>query len=99
MATVTASPVINEISLALAGLQQNEHIQAVYTQWLDDIYVVWVGIQDDNPTARKLIYRLEDEMSETFPRIMFDFHEIALPQGKKTQDYISNAQAIFQRSA
>lgn len=99
MATVTASPLVNEISSELATLQQDEHIQAVYSQWLDDIYVVWVGIRDDSPTARKAAYRLEDEVSENFPQVLFDFHVIALPEGKSTQDYISNAQIIFQRSA
>jgi hypothetical protein len=99
MATVTASPLINKISAELATLQEDKHIQAVYSQWMDDIYVVWVGIRDDSPTAREAAYRIEDEVSENFPQVLFDFHVIALPEGKSTDDYISNAQVIFQRSA
>ena len=99
MATVPASPIVNEISSELATLQHDKYVQAVYSEWLDDIYVVWVGICEDNSLARKVVYHLEDQMSEKFPQVLFDFHVIALPQGKKTQDYISNAQVIFQRSA
>lgn len=99
MATAAASPLVGEIYSELATLRQEEHIQAVYSQWLDDVYVVWVGIRDDSPAARKAAYRLEDEVSENFPQVLFDFHVIALPDGKSTHDYVSNAQIIFQRSA
>lgn len=99
MATVSASLIANEIASDLAALRDEQCVQAVYTQWLDDSYVVWVGILNDNPAARKAAYRLEDQVSEKFPRVLFDFHVIALPQGKKTQDYLSNAQIVFQRSA
>jgi hypothetical protein len=99
MATVSASPLVDQISVKLSTLGNNEYIQAICSQWLDDIYVVWVGITEDNLEARRAVYRLEDEMSEKFPQVLFDFHVIALPTGKKTQDYILNAQLVFQRSA
>lgn len=99
MATVPTSPLVDEISSALVALRRDRHIQAVCSQWLDDTYVVWVGIREDNSTARRAVYHLEDEMSEKFPQVLFDFHVIALPDGKKTQDYVSNAQLVFQRSA
>lgn len=99
MASASASSFVNEISVKLSTLRNDQYIQAVCSQWLDNVYVVWVGITDDDPKARHSVYRLEDEISEKFPQILFDFHVIALPKGKKTQDYISNAQVVFQRSA
>lgn len=99
MATVSVSPLGHEISLELATLQEDKHVEAVYSQWLNDVYVVWVGICEDNPGARQAAYRLEDEVSENFPQVLFDFHVVALPQGGRLQDYISHAQVVFQRSA
>ncbi len=99
MATVSASPRASEISRELSTLQKDKHIEAVYSQWLDNVYVVWVGISEDNPEARQAAYRLEDEVSENFPQVLFDFHVIALPPGKSVRDYVSHAQVIFQRSA
>jgi hypothetical protein len=100
MATVTVvSPVAYEISAELSTLGQNDHIQGVCSQWLEDTYVVWVGIRDDHPKARRAAYQLEDEISSRHPRVLFDFHVIALPEGKNTQDYVSGANVVFQRSA
>ena len=99
MATVHASPMVHEITAELDTLRQDSHIQAVYSEWLDDTYVVWIGIQEDDEKARTTAYHLEDRMSERFSDVLFDFHVIALPEGKKTQDYVSNAQVVFQRSA
>jgi hypothetical protein len=99
MATVSASPLVDQISGELSALRNDKYIQAVCSQWLDDIYVVWVGLLEDNSMAREAVYRLEDEISEKFPQVLFDFHVIALPRGKKIQDYISNAQLVFQRIA
>jgi hypothetical protein len=99
MATVPASPIAYDIAASLATLRQNAHVEAVYTQWCDDMYVVWVGIHGDNKSARKAAYNLEDEVSERFPQVLFDFHVIALPPGRETQEYVSNAQIVFQRSA
>lgn len=99
MATVSASPLADEIAASLASLGRDRYVQGVYSQWVDETYVVWVGIRDDNFAAREAAYSLDDRISETFPQVAFDFHVIALPEGKNTEDYISNAQPIFQRSA
>jgi hypothetical protein len=99
MATVPASSLVDQISGELSTLKNDRYIQAVCSQWLDNIYVVWVGILEDNSEARQAVYRLEDQISERFPQVLFDFHVIALPRGKKVQDYVSNAQLVFQRTA
>ena len=99
MATLDASPILYELTAELEALHSDPHIQAVCSQWVDETYIVWVGIEDDNPLARQSVYFVEDRMSEKYPAIMFDFHVIALPKGKKTQDYVANAQVIFQRTA
>ena len=99
MATVHASPFIDEIAQEFGSLRRNEHVQGVLSQWIDEAYVIWVGIVDDNDDARQAVYRVEDQVSEKFPHVLFDFHVIALPEGRTTQDYVSNAQVVFQRSA
>jgi hypothetical protein len=99
MATLDASPILYELTTELEALRSDPHIQAVCAEWVDETYTVWVGIEDDNQVARRVAYFVEDQMSEKFPGTAFDFHVIALPKGKKTQDYASNAQVVFQRAA
>lgn len=94
----TFSPVL-EVSAELVSLRQNGSVEAVYFKWLDDTYVVWIGICNDDSSARRAAYQLEDSVSEKFPSVLFDFHVVALPEGKKIQDYVSNAQVVFQRGA
>jgi len=99
MATVQASPRVDDISQEFESLRHNLRVQEVLSRWVDDTYAVWIGIVDDDDDARQAAYRLEDRLSEKFPRVLFDFHVIALPEGGRTQDYVSNAQVVFQRSA
>jgi len=99
MATVDASPIVYELTTELRALQQAPQVEAVFSELVEDTFVVWVGIREDNAIARKMAYYLEDLMSVKFPDVIFDFHVIALPEDKNTRDYVTNAQVVFQRSA
>ena len=99
MATADASPIFHELTIEFDALKHDPHIEAIYSEWVDESYVVWVGIREDSAIARKMVYFLEDQMSEKFPDILFDFHVISLPEGKKTQDYVSRAELIFRNTA
>ncbi|HKT89860.1 MAG TPA: hypothetical protein VJQ59_15560 [Candidatus Sulfotelmatobacter sp.] len=95
MATVQASPRVDEFSQEFESLRHNSCVEAVLSNWADDTYVVWIGIVNDDDGARRAAYQLEDQVAEKFPRVLFDFHVIALPEGGRTQDYVSNAQGSF----
>ena len=99
MATVQCFPIATEITEELGTLQNIPNIQAVYSKWYDQTYVVWIGILHDDATARKAVYQLEDRISNIFKSVLFDFNVIALPDGKKTEDYVSNAERVFQHNA
>ncbi len=60
---------------------------------------VWVGIREDNRSVAEAVYRVEDEMSERYRDISFDFHIIPLPSDRKLRDFVSVAQQVFERAA
>lgn len=59
---------------SMRSLQSSRHCTAIPTfesilsQWVDDTYVVWVGILNDNDDARHAVYKLKEYVSEKFPR-------------------------------
>jgi hypothetical protein len=61
-------------------------------------FLVWIGISSDNREVRDAIYLFEDGISERHADIMFDFHVIPVPHGRKMEDFVTNAQPVFQRS-
>ena len=60
---------------------------------------VWVGIRDDDSATYRAIYSIEDQISEMFPTITFDFHVVPLQQGRKMEEYVTAACPVFQRHA
>lgn len=60
---------------------------------------VWVGINEDDFAIRKTVYRVEDELSELFPMIPFDFHVVPLSADVQMENYVSEAAPIFRRVA
>jgi hypothetical protein len=98
MATVLASPhdlIARELARGLSGLPA---VESVHFLAAENSLQVWVSLQDGaDEAARTDVYRFEDQISERFPTILFDFHIVAVPAGRKIEDFLSRANPIFQR--
>jgi len=99
MATVLANPhnlITRELARGLSGLPAVDSVHFLATE---NAFSVWVRLQDGcDETARTNVYRFEDQMSERFPKVLFDFHIIAVPAGRKIEEFLSIASPIFQRN-
>ena len=89
-------PITQELK---AGLSAMDAVASVYFLSTDNALSVWVGISEDDDATRTKIYRFEDEISQRFSQVLFDFHVVPVPAGRRMEDYISAAQPIFQRPA
>jgi|SRR5712691_10966942 len=99
MATVTA-PTYPDYEIAAGlktGLSALSPVISVHTLSTENALSVWVGIKKDDAEVREAIYRFEDEIADRYKDVLFDFHVIPVPAGRKVEDYISNADPIFQR--
>jgi hypothetical protein len=99
MATATACPDSVIAQELKAGLSPMDAVASVYFQSTDTALSVWVGISEDDDTTRTNIYRFEDDISQRFSQVLFDFHVVPLPAGRRMEDFISSARPIFQRPA
>lgn len=99
MATALANP-LDRITHELArGLSALSAVDSVHFLATESAFSVWVRLQDGyDETARTNVYRFEDQMSERFPNVLFDFHIIAVPAGRRIEEFLSTASPIFQRN-
>jgi hypothetical protein len=97
MATAPANPDYLITRELKAGLSTMDAVASVHFLWTDAALSVWVGISDDDDTTRTNIYRFEDAISQRFSQVLFDFHVVPVPAGRRMEDFISAAQPIFQR--
>jgi hypothetical protein len=84
---------------ATARLSADPAVESVHFLPTDTVLSVWVAIAEDNMAVRRSVYGVEDQMSKLFPDILFDFHAVPVPAGKRMEDFVSAAQAVFRRSA
>ena len=99
---MAAAPVCPDYLIAQelkAGLSSMDAVASVYFLSTDTALSVWVGISNDDDATRTSIYRFEDDISQRFSQVLFDFHVVPVPAGRRMEDYISSAQPIFQRPA
>jgi hypothetical protein len=96
---VVASP-LNAIADELAkGLSSLAFVESVHVLQTDRALSVWVGLPEgSSETERSKVYAFEDDISERYPSVLFDFHIVSIPQGRKVQEYISIADPFFQRN-
>jgi hypothetical protein len=80
-----------------AGLSAMPAVLSVHTLKTERALSVWVGIKPEDTRVRELVYRFEDEIAGRYADVLFDFHVIPVPAGRKVEDYISNIHPIFQR--
>ena len=99
MATALACPrdlIARELARGLSGLPA---VDSVHFLAAENALTVWVGLQNScDEAARTDVYRFEDQISERFPAALFDFHIIAVPAGRKIEEFLSLASPIFQRN-
>lgn len=100
MATVRAAdPAYNvnaEIENRLSGIAG---VTSVQRRWLDDGLNIWVGVREGDDDSRKMVYEFEDFFLDRFRNIRVDFHVVSIPTGRSLQDYVSDAEIVFQRIA
>ncbi|MFB3813187.1 MAG: hypothetical protein ACE14L_03675 [Terriglobales bacterium] len=60
---------------------------------------VWIGIRDDESASYRSVYAVTDRIAEQFPKLLFDFHVVPIPNGRAMEDFISDARPIFRRTA
>jgi hypothetical protein len=90
------NPIARELARGLAGISA---VESVHFLAGENALSVWVCLQDGyDETARTNVYRFEDQISERFPKVLFDFHIVAVPAGRKIEDFVSSASPIFQRN-
>ncbi len=58
---------------------------------------IFVGLDEDEPAARNLVYDVEDELAVKFPDANVDLHVVAIPEGQRLADYVSNSRCVYQR--
>jgi hypothetical protein len=97
MATATACPDYAIAAELKAGLSAVSAVISVHTLTTENAFSVWVGIEKDNAQVRESIYRFEDEIADRYADVLFDFHVVPVPAGRKLEDYVSDAHPIFQR--
>lgn len=101
MATAATASVEHEIASRL-----NRHLRAMdavvsfHFLYRSNTFSGWFGLSNyDDQRLRRAIYEIEEDIESQFPGIEFDFHLVAVPPGRSIDDFISNANMVFKRSA
>jgi hypothetical protein len=98
MATALACPHDLIASELARGLSQLSAVGSVHFLPTETALSVWVGVGDGHDELiRKEIYHFEDHVSEKFPSVIFDFHIVTVPTGRKVEDFLSAVNPIFER--
>ncbi len=98
MATATNSPAFAIDHDLKVGLAELPAVRSVYSLYSDNVFSVWVDISQDEQEVRAAVYRFEDAIADRYTQVLFDFHVIPVPQGRKIEEFVSGAHPIFNRS-
>ncbi len=101
MATATSASVEHEIATRLhRRLQELEGVVSLHFLYRDHTFSAWFGLANyDDRSLRHAIYGIEDDIESQFGGVEFDFHLISVPAGRSIEDFVSNANLVFKRSA
>lgn len=69
-------------------ISEVDAVEYIYCQRENDIYLVWIIINDLNPEARRAIYKKQRDIIDLFPDETFDFYVVAR-QGKSPEAMIN----------
>lgn len=98
MATVLADPDV-AIRSQLDTLSSVFGVQSVQLRRTENVLHVWIGVQEDDEHSRDRVYEFEDSFLKHFQNLPVEFHVVTMPAGRKMQDFISDAETVFQRVA
>ena len=76
-----------------SGIPQVCH---VLTERVDGLLLVWIALDDPEPSVRKRVYQKELELMDGFPDIDFDFNLIPA-LGRKPEELATGAHVVFSR--
>jgi hypothetical protein len=84
-----------EVVLAkdLASVPQ---VRYILIEWNDGPLIVWIAVDDPEPSVRRLIYQKELGLIEGFPETKFDFNLIPT-MGRDADELATGARLIYSR--
>jgi|SRR5471032_739230 hypothetical protein len=71
-------------------------VRYVLTERADGPLLVWVAIDNPEPSVRRKIYRKELELIDRFPDMDFDFNLIPA-MGRRAEELAAGARVVFSR--
>ncbi len=98
MATATTCPEYVIQSELKTGLSELPAVRSVHTLYANNVFSVWVDITQDELDVRNAVYRFEDKIANRYTQVLFDFHVVPVPLGRKIEEFISGAHPIFKRN-
>ncbi len=84
---------ITEIRECLSKLPS---VRSTYFLHIGSALSVWVGIRDQDRTARYAVYEIEDRMSGQFPNVKVDFHVMPISPGSSLEAFIAATLGEFE---
>jgi hypothetical protein len=71
-------------------------VRYVLIERVDGPLLVWIAIDDPEPSVRRKIYQTELELIDRFPDIDFDFNLIPA-MGRRAEELATGARVVFSR--
>lgn len=71
-------------------------VRHVLTERVDGLLLVWIALDDPEPSVRKRVYQKELELMDGFPDIDFDFNLIPA-LGRKAEELGTGTHVVFSR--
>ena len=71
-------------------------VRHVLTEWVDGPLLVWIALDNPEPSVRKAVYQKELELMDGFPEIDFDFNLIGA-DGRNAEEFATGAHVVFSR--
>lgn len=81
-------------------LRDMNGVVSLHFLYRDRTFSAWVGLADyHSKSLRHAIYEIEEDIEREFHGVEFDFHLVAVSDGRSIDECISNANMVFKRSA
>ncbi len=80
----------DELKTELRGcLSKLLSVRSIYFLHIDSALSVWVGIRDQDRSARYAVYEIEDRISQQFPNVKVEFHIMPISAGSRLEAFIA----------
>ena len=71
-------------------------VRHVLTEWVDGHLLVWIALDNPEPSVRKRVYQKELELIDGFPDTDFDFNLVPA-LGREAEELAAGAHVVFSR--